>query len=1183
MAAGERRPVDAFILFNESEKQVPTIVDHLEAEGISTYFWRRDIEVGEDFIKSEGDFIRSAKTVVVFLGSAGWGPTQSTLARQAQQLERRILPVLIGDPPSSAFDEIGGLFRRLRYVDLRTESPKEFDLLISSIKSSLSTSDLGGSLDTSKFDGIVQAIVDGDESDRLSTVHQVSSLSEDDRTRLGKRLRIEIQTRYGVESQTTFASTPRTPGRIASIRSWLLSCLISADCESPETKSLVQDHLSESAEPENTVRYWALAQLYAVKASYLNSAAESALGDRAGEIRLMARAILSPDDQQFLLECRTRLADPDFKTAWEILRVLRAIPIPTLVPDVCVQFRKSEVGTPLSYDSLSALCSPPMAQVASSLLIEEPGIAATVNRVIAEAGLADKVAADRFAWFLISFPFQAVSGILESAMLVPSTRIGAELLRNALLRIQGSELANISISGYSNDSNDIAHDYLDIREDVQTLAAVMLARDVKPPLAIGLFGDWGTGKSFFMDSLRATTDRMAELNEPHLCSNVVSISFNAWHYADTNLWASMVSFILERLSDYLAPEQSFPEQEESFLGQLASAKAVVDAAQLEKQTTETLINARASELENAKRDREQKEIKLRDLKAGDFKQLLEGDPDLKRSITEALIQMGIPSLLESEEQLSAVVAESANLANRVSVVAASFASAGNVWLVIALVLLVLFGIPWLGDFLRDRVASGAFVGVGVVVGQIASALIVAARIVGTAIGKVRSGVATISQAKDKIDKLMAEKHARQSTAELKLQSEIAALRAKEAESSARLKAATAHVAELEDRIALTKRARSLEQFLIDRTKSDDYRKYLGLISVIRHDFDVLADRLQLPPKGDGITKPVDRIVLYVDDLDRCPEEKVLEVLQAVHLLLAYPLFVVVVGVDPRWLAHSLKYSFRALRRSRAAMNSDELIQATPQNYLEKIFQIPFSLRPMSSTGYVRLIGSLFASDRSAADKRVHLIESRTSEIEKQSMDSRVPLEPISAESPSGGTQEGVESRNEGRFHEGRESEASIIVDREALSITPWETAFATRLFALIPTPRSTKRFANIYRLLKAPVPRNRLLEFEGTEALPGEFRVPMTLLAVLIGNPEAARSLFPAMYAAVQASESPLEVLRNSKWEAGAKDEIAVVLKNITPIVSDSAFPSDPAAYAFWIPRVSRFSFDLTQSFAQSR
>ncbi|MEZ5024500.1 MAG: P-loop NTPase fold protein [Chitinophagales bacterium] len=42
---------------------------------------------------------------------------------------------------------------------------------------------------------------------------------------------------------------------------------------------------------------------------------------------------------------------------------------------------------------------------------------------------------------------------------------------------------------------------------------------------------------------------------------------------------------------------------------------------------------------------------------------------------------------------------------------------------------------------------------------------------------------------------------------------------------------------------------------------------------------------------------VERIVLYIDDLDRCPPKKVVEVLQAIHLILAFPLFVVVVGVD----------------------------------------------------------------------------------------------------------------------------------------------------------------------------------------------------------------------------------------------------------------------------------------------
>ena len=122
----------------------------------------------------------------------------------------------------------------------------------------------------------------------------------------------------------------------------------------------------------------------------------------------------------------------------------------------------------------------------------------------------------------------------------------------------------------------------------------------------------------------------------------------------------------------------------------------------------------------------------------------------------------------------------------------------------------------------------------------------------------------------------------------------------------------------------------------------------------------------MPVPGSNPRK-VERIILYVDDLDRCPDKKVVEVLEAVHLLLAYPLFVVVVGVDPRWLAYSLTSIYPVLKET-ASQSGDaagprgsaDLWRPTPQNYLEKIFQIPFSLRPMTRTGYGKLVEGLFS-------------------------------------------------------------------------------------------------------------------------------------------------------------------------------------------------------------------------------
>ncbi len=97
-------------------------------------------------------------------------------------------------------------------------------------------------------------------------------------------------------------------------------------------------------------------------------------------------------------------------------------------------------------------------------------------------------------------------------------------------------------------------------------------------------------------------------------------------------------------------------------------------------------------------------------------------------------------------------------------------------------------------------------------------------------------------------------------------------------------------------------------------------------------------------KEDKLFPRIDRIILYIDDLDRCPEKNVVEVLQAVHLLLAFPLFIVVVGVDPRWLLRSLERHSAVFSAgteqngSNGELDEDPLWQSTPMNYLEKIFR-----------------------------------------------------------------------------------------------------------------------------------------------------------------------------------------------------------------------------------------------------
>lgn len=143
-----------------------------------------------------------------------------------------------------------------------------------------------------------------------------------------------------------------------------------------------------------------------------------------------------------------------------------------------------------------------------------------------------------------------------------------------------------------------------IEVDVQTLCSVILARDVSPPLSIGLFGDWGTGKSFFMERMRAeidtATDPSVEHKSTKFHTNVAQITFNAWHYVDANLWASLVNHILESLVKRLSPTPDDLVVRQKLLGELQTAKELKAEAIEEKSQAE---NERAHDREAAERPR----------------------------------------------------------------------------------------------------------------------------------------------------------------------------------------------------------------------------------------------------------------------------------------------------------------------------------------------------------------------------------------------------------------------------------------------------------------------------------------------------------------------------------------------------------------------------------------------------
>lgn len=88
-----------------------------------------------------------------------------------------------------------------------------------------------------------------------------------------------------------------------------------------------------------------------------------------------------------------------------------------------------------------------------------------------------------------------------------------------------------------------------------------------------------------------------------------------------------------------------------------------------------------------------------------------------------------------------------------------------------------------------------------------------------------------------------------------------------------------------------------------------------------------------------------RLVVFVDDLDRCLPEKAVEVLEAIKLFLEAPGTVFILGMDSEVIERGIEVRYGTLLRSESKERGELPISGNA--YLQKIIQIPFYLPPLS--------------------------------------------------------------------------------------------------------------------------------------------------------------------------------------------------------------------------------------------
>ena len=765
-------------------------------------------------------------------------------------------------------------------------------------------------------------------------------------------------------------------------------------------------------------------------------------------------------------------------------------------------------------------------------------------------------------------------------------------------------------------------DLLGIDRSVEALALLMASTRTDTPLSIGVFGPWGSGKSFFMRHLRRRIWDLAEREQrrvadwiekrkqgtataddaPLYYGQVAQVEFNAWHYNEGNLVASLVDHLFRNLR--VLPDKKDKELEErrtAVLLQIAGAEGQVkDATKAIEERQQQVKDAKAqvqraeSDAASARRQIDEKSREL-DACASDAEQArTQIDEAIKALAADAaapdanaIIAVALQPLTDSPAV--AAIRDTVDRIAREAVDWRQFASqlVSTRGLVVVALLLAVPVVAWFTNQLSAQWAalSGlgatAFAGVGRAVTylrerrQLFEAKLAELRRAeeaqrATHEKALRDEAARIDeQWQRKLAALrttLEEQRKALATRESALAAAVSALAEQTKELDRRMQERTSAEAMLRDAEAQLKRLSSallLDEFIKDRSATDEYRKQLGFLALVRRDFERLSDLISAAnaewcdPKKDAAPPLLNRIVLYIDDLDRCKVETVLSVLEAVHLLLAFPLFVCVVAVDPRWIEECLRQKHQELfavpKPDAAVTNGSvaavENVRVTVGDYLEKIFQIPIWTRAIDQRQRATLVKSLLGSTAAPEPKG-------TARGDAAAQDPPPPpklgeRQPVGAMETDGF----IEAVNKAQEH------------RDPLRITSGEAQFVDRVAPLLSDkPRALKRFVNTYRLLKASLPDINRRTFV-TDDQSSPHKICISQLAFFTGRPRLAPALVQQLAKAQDAQGETV-----NRWLESLPTDSRAPLADAVNLVPEAG-EMRLSAFCEWLPETAKYLF----------
>lgn len=216
----------------------------------------------------------------------------------------------------------------------------------------------------------------------------------------------------------------------------------------------------------------------------------------------------------------------------------------------------------------------------------------------------------------------------------------------------------------------------------------------------------------------------------------------------------------------------------------------------------------------------------------------------------------------------------------------------------------------------------------------------------------------------------------------------------------------------------------------------NYSRELGFQHAVIKDLKFLNEALQ-KYQSDA------RVVVFIDDLDRCSEQRIMEVLQAIILVLAPARFFVILGIDTEMI-------YRAIHQY---YTTDDKPPPSwfPRQYLKKILQLSFHLPSIEKTEREQLVTSLFSQ------ASINELNKRTDEKPEGGEPSHSDISQLSL----------IVNRALLVEDDTQIEKQQVDIREELVEDTPYElAAFYDYQECLEDNPREIKRAINVHRLMK---------------------------------------------------------------------------------------------------------------------